>query len=74
MATLQIIEAAIDTSKTTDSIVHISALELRQAGVSYQAAHDALFLECEGDTESDGIEEFWGQDIDGNTWRVHLHR
>lgn len=73
MSTYQIIETAIDRSKSHNEIVSLDALEIRRAGLSVKAVCAALFVECEGDVEAnDGVHEFWGRDVDGTEWRVHV--
>lgn len=72
MSTMQIIENAIDQSKAQDEIVTISTIDMRRAGVTLESVLSALFAECEGETKNGSIHEHWGEDVDGNEWRVHV--
>jgi len=60
-STQQEVHRAIDESKAQSVRVHLPHSE---------GAAEILSEECEG---SDG-DEYWGFDIDGNGWRVHLDR
>ena len=33
---------------------------------------DSIFVECEDSVEAEKWTEFWGTDLDGNSWRVHV--
>ena len=66
---MEIVNRAIDESKSSNEIVRISRID---AGKSQEAILAALFAECEGDVEANGEHEYWGKDIDGATWRVHV--
>ena len=59
----QEIARAIAESIAEDRIIYLDYSD---------AARDALSAECEGDAETDDVHEFWGVDVDGNEWRVHL--
>lgn len=61
-AICQTIERAIAESIHTNSIVHLADEE----GLC------ALFAECENDVTWNGTREFWGVDLDGQEWRVHV--
>lgn len=50
---------AMDLSETEDRIVHLDYSEAVRAD---------LFADSDGESESDGVFEFWGEG-----WRVHLH-
>ena len=74
MATIQVVELAIDRSKSHNEIVTIRESE---TDVSAKAIERALYEECEGDVVTKSIRgnrfrEFWGRDVDGNEWRVHV--
>jgi hypothetical protein len=69
---MQIVEQAIESSKKRNNIAHIDAIDMRQASVSAEAVCEELFAECEDDAENGSVREFWGEDIDGNEWRVHV--
>lgn len=74
---LQIITAAIEQSKGQNEIVRIDAVEIAQAGLTMDAVCRELALECEDSTSysiAQGGEayEYWGSDVDGNDWRVHV--
>ena len=70
--THQLVETAIDRSKATNSIVHITRTEMLQARVSSEFISTELLVECESNVEANGVEEFWGQDCEGVEWRVHV--
>lgn len=65
----QIVSAAIRESIATTNINHLDEPHLADA------ICEALRVECDGDAcrETDGVHEFWGEDCDGQTWRVHVH-
>ena len=73
---MQIVYTAIDRSKSHDEIVHLSLSDLAHAEVTGGAARKVLLQECEGEavnaTIDGGEHEFWGQDMDGVEWRVHV--
>jgi len=69
------VSSAIEQSKSQNEIVHMYPLDV---GISVENVRRDLLAECEGNVETTGsdddeIEEFWGQDCDGVTWRVHVH-
>ena len=70
--TSQIISAAIARSKSHTEIVSIHA-DARTG--EFAAICEELFSECEGSATLDdsGPSEFWGTDVDGNEWRIHVH-
>lgn len=68
----QLVQNAIDESKATNSIVHISKTEIQQANTASQSVREALLEECESNVEANGVEEFLGNDCDGVEWRVHV--
>lgn len=64
-ALAQDVATAIRDSVQESRIVHIEHSDALAA---------ALALECEGETDTPEVHEFWGVDCDGETWRVHLDR
>ena len=72
MSTEQVVAEAIDRSIARDCIAHIDEIDAKQAGTTLDAVCDALFSECEDEVETDTVREFWGKDVDGNEWRVHV--
>ena len=71
---LQIISNAIDRSISQNEIVTLESDEIARAGNSVEAVCSELFAECEDSTDADTVTEYWGKDIDGNEWRVHVTR
>lgn len=74
---LQIITAAIEQSKGQNEIVRIDAVEIAQAGLTVDVVCRELALECEDSTsysiaQGGEAHEYWGSDVDGNDWRVHV--
>ena len=69
---MQITHNAINRSIMQTEIAHISAVDMAQAGVDYDAVSADLYSECESHVEANGTHEFWGVDVDGNEWRVHV--
>jgi hypothetical protein len=69
---VQIITNAIRESVSTNSIVTIDEIDMRRAGVSVDAVRNELRAECEGDVVSRPVHEFWGRNVDGEEWRVHV--
>lgn len=72
----QIIELAIFRSISDDRIVHVSASE---EGESFEALVAQAQMEGDDyseDTDDDGEDlcEVWGQDEDGQDWRVHVRQ
>lgn len=66
-AASQVVAVAIDRSISHDEIVHVDGYRMRDAII--QALHD----ECENATDDgQGGTEFWGTNIDGENWRVHV--
>ncbi len=56
---------AIDQSILRNEITHIP----------YSAeAEETLLAECDDSTDAGHALEFWGEDENENTWRVHLDR
>lgn len=70
----QIVDAAIRQSRAQNEVVHVSRLEIRQAGVSLDTVHRALFEACEGETRNGCTHEYWGWDPSDphDYWRVHV--
>ena len=64
----QIIREAIKRSISHNEIVHVD-----EPGLGEAIALD-LYESCEGDAKraTDGVHEFWGEDCDGQSWRVHV--
>jgi hypothetical protein len=56
---------AIDQSVRQNEIVHLDFSETRA---------EILSAESEDSTESRSTAEYWGVDLDGNSWRVHLDK
>ncbi|MGB0890660.1 MAG: hypothetical protein ACPGWS_10290 [Solirubrobacterales bacterium] len=70
-ATSQCIADAIARSISHDEIVTIDPAH------SYDALVAELSNECEGSVDAthggcNEVYEFWGQDCDGESWRVHV--
>ena len=64
----EIIGQAIDRSVSHDEIVHVIVPASQRD--AYEALSERLCVECEGC----GDDEYWGRDLDGGEWRVHLDR
>ncbi len=69
---MELVYRAIRESIQETGIVRIEQLDMLRAGVSQSAVLRALFGECEGDVENGSEHEYWGVDVDGNDWRVHV--
>ena len=54
---------AIDRSISHDEIVYLD---------DEPGLRDALLAECDDNVESDGVAEYWGEDDNGDEWRVHV--
>ena len=68
-ATTQAVSDAIDQSVAQTEIVTIEAVR------SLDAVLEELGRECEGSVEDgEGPYEYWGTDLDGVEWRVHVAR
>ena len=69
-ATAHAVAEAIDRSKSHDEIVTLECLRPAIA----QAVLDELALECEDSCldAAPGLSEFWGRDVNGAEWRVHV--
>lgn len=66
-AATQLVADAIGRSVSHTEIVHVDGYSMRDAIVS------ELGDECEGSTDDgQGGMEFWGQDLNGEAWRVHV--
>jgi 2-keto-3-deoxy-galactonokinase len=65
-ATTAAVAAAIRQSMGQDEIVRIVP------GNHMQALMDELGAECEDWVEAGEETQYWGQDSDGQTWRVHV--
>lgn len=63
-ATTQTVAAAIERSISHSEIVTI------EAGSQREAIESQLADECEGSTPDAG--EYWGENLDGEKWRVHV--
>src|SRR5690606_22663751 len=62
-ATSQIVAAAIARSIAHNEIVHLDDVG---------NIRELLFDECEDYVEGDDEVEYWGVNLDGETWRVHV--
>lgn len=62
-STTQAVQDAIQASKDENRIVHIDY---------HPAVVAELTRECEGTVKASEVIEFWGEDCDGQTWRVHV--
>lgn len=61
--------ATIETGMSAVQAMKLSSQEDRIVHMRYSAPLAAdLFADCDGDTESGDVHEYWGSD-----WRVHLH-
>jgi len=69
---MQIVSSAISRSKSHNEVVTITSIDMRQARVRAEVVCETLFAECDGDVEANGLHEYWGKDLDGNEWRVHV--
>lgn len=69
---LQIIKQAIEQSKGQNEIVHISDTEIAGAGLRLSNVVAELEEECEDFAAAQGRYEYWGKDVDGAEWRVHV--
>jgi hypothetical protein len=65
-ATTQAVSAAIDLSIAQTEIVTI------EADGSHDAVCAELAQECEGSVEDASPAEYWGTNLDGDDWRVHV--
>jgi hypothetical protein len=65
------IAKAIDRSISHNEIAH---LDVSSVGLLADAYEEQLARECEGsaDRRDEGVVEYWGVDLDGEEWRVHL--
>lgn len=69
----QIVTSAIRESKSTTSVITIDESDAKQASTSLAAVRGELFDACDGDVDrGDGVHEYWGKDVDGVEWRVHV--
>jgi len=73
----QLIDHSINESISRGQTVWIDAVDMAQAGrLDPSVVCAALFVECEGDVAVHDAErphhEYWGTDVDGNDWRVHV--
>lgn len=66
----QLVAKAIARSISHNEIVTIRESE---GDASSESLNDALTLECEDSARSAEVTEYWGVDLDDNTWRVHVH-
>lgn len=62
-STKQLVSEAINYSKMRDTIVHMEF---------DSTAYSMLWEECEDCVKGNDEHEFWGKDIDGVEWRVHM--
>jgi hypothetical protein len=65
-AVFQVVADAIRVSVSHDKI------ETLRGGPYTEAICAALLAECEDSAENGETSEFWGTNIDGDTWRVHV--
>ena len=70
--TTELVTGAIERSSATNSTVHITREEIEASGTASQYVREDLQVECEDSVEANGIEEFWGTNESGNSWRVHV--
>lgn len=63
-ATTQAVSDAIERSKSHNEIVLLQPWN--------KAVYDELLAESEGYAEGNEVHEFWGVDLNGDDWRVHL--
>ncbi len=77
----QLVAESIDRSKSHNEIVTIHESAIRQLGPAggphsfeerVEAVKGELFAECEDWVENGEVTEYWGEDVDGNDWRVHV--
>lgn len=64
--TNETIKNAIDQSILQNEIVYLDS--------ATQDDMDTLLVECDDSVDNGPVAEFWGEDEDGNTWRVHVTR
>ncbi len=67
----ELVQTAIQSSAVFSQIVHIRSGK----GVEpcwLPIIHDELQTECEGSAEHEQTVEYWGDDEDGDEWRVHV--
>lgn len=69
----------IHPNASTEERVHIAITTSVRESRVYHLHYSpelaaALARECEGEVDTPDAREFWGIDIDGHTWRVHLDR
>ena len=69
----EVIERAIRRSLATGEVVHLDHSDFgRRRGDALEDARGDLISECADDVDAGGTHEFWGVDVDGNEWRVHV--
>lgn len=73
---MQLVSEAIDRSISHNQIVTIdvgpSGLVCAGGGVSGDAVREDLAEVCEDCAISKAVCEYWGNDLEGNEWRVHV--
>jgi len=62
-----VVKDAIERSVSHNEIVHLSP----DTG-DIEAICLALLVECDDNVEANGVAEYWGEDEDGEPWRVHV--
>jgi hypothetical protein len=64
----QDVGSAIKRSIDENRIVTITALD----SAEHETLCRILFEECEDTADNGAVTEYWGIDLDGNEWRVHV--
>lgn len=75
----QVVARAIELSVHTDKIVYLDASDI-DAAITSPDGNDAtcedfiyeLASVSDGSADGMGCTEYWGEDNEGNNWRVHL--
>lgn len=64
-------EVTMGASRAVDrSVSHSEIVTIPWSAVTEARLHEA----CDGEADRGDALEFWGQDYEGNNWRVHLRR
>jgi len=71
---MQFVTQAIKRSISHNEIAHIRADDAGRAGASVEAIVAELSRECKGEALNKAyfVHEFWGVNVDGEEWRVHV--
>jgi hypothetical protein len=72
-ATTAAVAAAIQQSVQSDEAAHLFP-GARIGYASVEALAHELLTECEDSVDAEYVTEYTGVNLDGQTWRVHLHR